>query len=915
MLRVTQNSSAEAATRYFDEGLSKSDYYAAESIAGQWGGRAATALGLSGDVSRHEFQQLSHNINPATGKRLTARTDTKRTVGYDFTFNVPKSVSIVHGQTSDPDIVSALNSAVTYAMGEAEQNAQARVRKNGQNENVTTGNLLYASFVHSEARPVKGQFPDPHLHTHCFVFNATYDDHEKLFKAGQFRNLKASAPYYEALFHSKLAYELQKVGYRVERSGKTFELSGFSRETIEKFSRRTQEINEKINELGLEYAEDKAQMGAKTRAGKRSDLSREALQKEWASRLNDSEWKLIQQAKGPKPIAVHQGEKEAAEKAVSFALAHLLERKSVVEHREWMTLSLKHATGTAGKEAIEKAIASRKDLLSKQKGNETLYTNRQTLAEEQKLIQSARQGQNQFKAIDKGYVPDNPLLNQEQKDAVKYVLESRDFITLVVGRAGTGKTWTMKEIAKSIESKQVGFHAFAPSATASREVQRQEGFSNATTIAALLKDQKLQDGIRPGDVIWLDEAGLVGCETFNNVVDLAKRQKARVLLSGDARQHSSVERGDALRLLQTFGGLKAATIQSIQRQKNDLYRKAVKSLSEGDMGKGYRILDEMGAIKQSGSIEESIKALSEEYVSARLKNEEVLVVSTTHSQGKALTDSVRELLKKEGKLTVKEKLFETQTNLSFTEAEKKQPSSYIKGQSVQFHQNATGFVRGEKYNVVGKDDNGQILLEKDGQTKVLPLKEAKKFSVYEKVQSPIAKGDLIRITQNAYSLENKRLNNGCILTVSGFDTKGNILAKTSRNQVTLGKDFGHFTHGYYSTSPGSQGKSVNRVLVLQTSTSGRAASQQQFYVSTSRARFQVAVHTDDKARLLESIHESSARLSATELMSPARQRSRVSAIKERVQELGESAKEWASDRRDALRERFSTPKRENEISR
>ena len=56
------------------------------------------------------------------------------------------------------------------------------------------GTLL--SLIHI-SRPVKG-IPDPHLHAHCFAFNATWDNVEQRWKAGEFGDLKRDAPYYEA---------------------------------------------------------------------------------------------------------------------------------------------------------------------------------------------------------------------------------------------------------------------------------------------------------------------------------------------------------------------------------------------------------------------------------------------------------------------------------------------------------------------------------------------------------------------------------------------------------------------------------------------------------------------------------------------------------------------------------------------
>lgn len=90
MLRITVSKSAAGAIKYFDEGLSKSDYYAEKGeIIGSWHGKLAEHLGLSGEIKKDDFAKLALNQNPLTGEQLTARNSESRRVGYDFTFDVP----------------------------------------------------------------------------------------------------------------------------------------------------------------------------------------------------------------------------------------------------------------------------------------------------------------------------------------------------------------------------------------------------------------------------------------------------------------------------------------------------------------------------------------------------------------------------------------------------------------------------------------------------------------------------------------------------------------------------------------------------------------------------------------------------------------------------------------------------------
>ena len=140
-------------------------------------------MGLSGPVTHEAFDALCDNQKPGTDDRLTQRNCDNRRVGYDFNFHCPKSVSVVYEFTKDERILDAFRVSVKQTMREIESETKTRVRKNGANENRTTGNMVWAEFVHFTARPVKG-VPDPHLHAHCYAFNATWDETEKQWKAG-----------------------------------------------------------------------------------------------------------------------------------------------------------------------------------------------------------------------------------------------------------------------------------------------------------------------------------------------------------------------------------------------------------------------------------------------------------------------------------------------------------------------------------------------------------------------------------------------------------------------------------------------------------------------------------------------------------------------------------------------------------
>ena len=137
MLRITDSQNAGAAVAYFQSALSHGDYYAAE-VPGKWHGLAAARLGLIGAVDKRDFVSLLENIDPRTGERLTPRTKDNRRPGTDFTFNAPKSVSLLHALTGDDRILAAFRASVVDTMREIEREVKTRVRLDGAVDTRTT---------------------------------------------------------------------------------------------------------------------------------------------------------------------------------------------------------------------------------------------------------------------------------------------------------------------------------------------------------------------------------------------------------------------------------------------------------------------------------------------------------------------------------------------------------------------------------------------------------------------------------------------------------------------------------------------------------------------------------------------------------------------------------------------------------
>jgi ATP-dependent exoDNAse (exonuclease V) alpha subunit len=419
----------------------------------------------------------------------------------------------------------------------------------------------------------------------------------------------------------------------------------------------------------------------------------------------------------------------------------------------------------------------------------------------------------------------------------------------------------LKEAVAGIESAGHKVFAFAPSAEASRGVLRSEGFTNATTVAALLHSRQMQDEVRNG-VLLVDEAGLLSSPQLKRVVELAQQNNCRVILSGDTAQHTAVERGDALRLLERHAALQSVEIKRIRRQLDPTYREAVNALRHGNVEAGFAGLDQLGAVQEVPA-DERYKLLAADYIQAVKDGKSALVVSPTHAEGGRVTEKIRAELKNLKKLSAIEREFVQLKNLRWTEAQRTDAKNYQPGLVVQFHQNTAGFKRGETVAVTGRKENQISVQRADGSPASLTVGQGSaSFNVYESGKLSLASGEQIRITQNGQSKEGHRVNNGELRGVKKFTKDGDIVLD---NDWVLDKNFGNLAHGYCVTSHSSQGKTVQRLFVAESEASLPAASREQFYVSASRGVEAIKIYTDNKDALMDAVAVSGERPAATDL--------------------------------------------------
>lgn len=897
MVRITESKSAGAVLEYFLESLTQEEFkeLKATKEPGQWMGTLATRLGLRGAVTPEAFASMLANLHPFTGKSLTPRTKEDRRTGYEWEVSAPKSLTLLHALTNDAALLRAFVASVREFMKLVQEHAQTRVRVDGADEDRATSELAIAGFLHRTARPVDG-IADPHLHAHCFVMNATWDPVEQRIKALQLGNAYSLAPLLETQFFSILAEKVMALGYTVTTKGRFWEIDGVPKSVIDKFSRRTEQIERAAAERGITDAKGLDALGAITREKKRPDMTFGDLKAHWASRLTGGEYAALYAAKdsaerkraegqgqhangtsrtGPgvereqkKEPHLSPKERNVLAEAIRVTAGKIFERQAVVQERVLLDAGLRSIPGRVRVEHVRLECEAQ-GIIARVIDNQVMLTTRDAVADEQRLVQVAVSGKGRFVETASTKPRHYSGLSQEQANAVDVVLQSPDLVTIVQGRAGVGKTRLTGVAVKEIADRLNRPVCMLAPTTKATDVLKGEGHKHAGTVAKFLQDEKLQQRARNG-LIWVDEAGLLGIKDTTKLLEIAGRLGARVVLMGDDLQNRSVSRGPVLYTLDKHAQVRIVSVEGVLRQRGG-YKDLVQCLNRGDVAGALAGLDAMQALRTLPT-EDLFKAVAADFVASRANGSKVVLVAPTHAEGREATQEIRQMLKESGKLKGA-KMYESLESRGLTEFERGESKSYSPGDVVCFHRRVSSrgrgtFEAGSRWTVLGHDPFNNVVVTQGGFSlpQALPLKVASRFDVYDKRGMEVSVGDSVRFTNSAnlYSRLDRllklavpakqepthRVSRGAMHTVTRISPKGTL---TLDNGLIVPPTFGHLAHGYCLTSFAAQGITADVVLGLHSKMSGLAASFRQFYVTLTRGRDAVRMYTDDREALVTSI--------------------------------------------------------------
>jgi hypothetical protein len=247
----------------------------------------------------------------------------------------------------------------------------------------------------------------------------------------------------------------------------------------------------------------------------------------------------------------------------------------------------------------------------------------------------------------------HPTAGADQQAMVRDVCQGGPGVAVVVGRAGTGKTFALGIARHAWQLDGYQLLAAAPTGIASLSLQG-EGFEDVATCDRLLADlDRGQEQLNPRTVLVVDEAGMVGSRKLTRLLEHAHQAQAKVVLVGDDRQLASIDAGGGFRALRLRLG--ASELVENRRQHQAWEREALELVRSGQVEEAVAAYQAHERVVAADSKPAATLALLQDWWAAwqqadRDPAQEVVVLAARRAEVDRLNSACQELLVARGRL-------------------------------------------------------------------------------------------------------------------------------------------------------------------------------------------------------------------------------------------------------------------------
>jgi conjugative relaxase-like TrwC/TraI family protein len=578
------------------------------------------------------------------GKRVNERVQ-----AFDHCFSSPKSVSLLAAGGGDRlrrQVAEARAEALQVGIGSLEAHGiGVRRDHNGTDRHQVTGGLVGVAFEHRLSRS-----GDPQFHTHVLVQNAaqgpdgrwTALDSDRLYA-----HLMAADHLYLAAERAALSERLGvRWGPVDERSGAAEIVGLDDRALIERFSKRSEQIDHWLAEQGLSGIKASSAAAVATRAPKDHSESEQSVYQRWAAELAEQgvgERQLAEVCRGERGRPATRAELDAA-LAELAGPAGLTEQASTFTRADVVDALAKrlpvapsaHQALTQAEDAADRFLDERAVRVARDRRlGVDRYSTPELLTLERQLVTGATERADQGCAVVRPELVRQVLdrhatAGEDQAAMLRDLCRGGDGVAVVVGRAGSGKTWALGVTREAFELAGYQVHGCAPTGIATVGLA-DEGFTDARTVDRLLLDlQHHRVELDDRAVLVVDEAAMVATRKLAPLLSHAERTGAKVVLVGDDRQFASIQAGGGFRALRLRLGASELTVN--RRQVEAWEQRAINDVRAGNLEQAIAAYAEHDRIRAFEARDDRDRALVSDWWQAHQAGEGPVIYAHRRAQ-------------------------------------------------------------------------------------------------------------------------------------------------------------------------------------------------------------------------------------------------------------------------------------------
>jgi conjugative relaxase-like TrwC/TraI family protein len=641
------------------------DYYTGEGEdPGEWVGDAATKLGLDGEVEAAQLEAMLTGRNPVDGEPLLGMRGVPANgsvPGFDLTFSAPKSVSLLWGlggPVAALEVSAAHREAVKAALGYMQREACWTRRGAGGSEFIKGEGYLAAAYRHRSSRN-----GDPQLHTHVLVANATRAEGRwtRLYHPAIYDHATAASYIYEAHLRHELTRRLG-VEWQPTRKG-IAEIAGFADEHLRAFSTRRTEI---LEAAGADASARSMQIATlATRKPKDADVGKGELLERWRARAEEIrlDRETIERTFDPEAGLRFA---EPARHVISEARLsrHVTESASHFDRRHAIQAvadSLPEGAPAAEVERLADAFLASESVIQIAKSrNAPRYTTQRIWELERDALAAVERMRREGpwpagELIAARVIASQPSLKPDQRELVDRLLTKPEGVVVVIGEAGTGKTFAIVAAAEGWAQAGTEFRAVAPTWRAAHVMQA-DGLP-AVTAARLLAQLDRAEyhgeaGLPHGSVLLVDEAGMVDSATLARLISHAETARAKLVLVGDPEQLGEIEAGGLFRAV--ADRTEPIHLHEVIRHEHELDREAAHRIREGEGREALRLYEAENRVTVAPNAEARREAMVRDWQEAFERGEDAVMIAKQNAEVARLNELAREVRRQSDRLGAEE---------------------------------------------------------------------------------------------------------------------------------------------------------------------------------------------------------------------------------------------------------------------